>query len=63
MKEAKKPVSFRLSNTTQTELLSLTNRYDVSQAQVIAVLIHLFCIHDDVSRSEVESVFEAIRMG
>ena len=63
MKEAKKPISFRLSSTTQTELLSLANRYDVSQAQVIAVLVHLFCIHDEVSRSEVETVFEALRMG
>jgi len=63
MKEAKKPVSFRLSNTTQTELLSLANRYDISQAQVIAVLVHLFSIHEEVSRSEAELVFEALRMG
>jgi len=35
----------------------------VSQAQVIAVLVHLFSVHGDVSQSDAEIMLDAMRMG
>ena len=62
MKEAKKPVSFRLSSATQKQLLTLSSRYDVSQAQLLTVLIHLFSVHGEVAQADAEAMLDALAM-
>jgi hypothetical protein len=38
---AKRPISFRLSETTIKDLKRLSDRWHISQADVIALLIHV----------------------
>ena len=59
--KAKQSVTVRLSAETVSELKSLTKRHDLSQAQVISILIHAFNVGADYE--EVEKWFEIARMG
>jgi len=63
IKEAKKSVSFRLSGTTLRELAELAKRYQISQAQVITVLLHYFYANDDMDNDILYEWFEIARMG
>jgi len=47
MKKPKKAVSVRLSETIIEELATLAKRFKVSQADVIAVLVHFACVGGD----------------
>ena len=51
-KVAKEVVSLRLTRETKDDLKSLANRYNVSQAQIITVLTHLFRVYDEVPTDE-----------
>ncbi len=44
----KKPVTFRLSDVTIKELADLAKRNQVSQAEVIAVIVHLIYTGEDI---------------
>ncbi len=48
MSTAKKSSTFRLSDTTTKELESLAKKYQVSQAEVIAIVIHLVYTGEDI---------------
>ena len=61
MKEAKMSVSFRLSSSTLKELAELAKRHQVSKAQVVAVLVHLFYIGGDMD--SVDDWFDVARLG
>jgi hypothetical protein len=52
MKSPKKPITFRLSETTLRELTDIAKRQGVSQADVITVLVHLFSIGGDTDDAE-----------
>jgi len=63
MKESKKSVSFRLSDTTVKELADLAMRYKVSQAQVITVLVHQFYANGDMGDGDsIDEWFNVVRM-
>jgi hypothetical protein len=61
MKTPKKTASFRLSETTIKELATLAKRYNVSQADVIAVITHCFYMGWDME--EWDNYFEIARLG
>ena len=63
MKAPKTPISFRLNDVTKQELKSLANRYDVTQAQIITVLVHLFHVHEEVQLPDAEALFNGMSMG
>jgi predicted DNA-binding protein len=60
MKESKKSVSFRLSTATLEELAYLAKQHQVSQAQVLAVLVHLVYIGGDMD--SLEDWFDVAKM-
>jgi len=58
MKTLKKAASFRLSETTIKELSALAKRYNVTQADIIAVLTH--CFYAGIDIEEWDSYFEVV---
>ena len=63
MKSVKKPISFRLPDATLAELSSLAGKYGVSKAQVLAVLVHLFSVHEDVLLDDARAMFDTMKLG
>ena len=61
MKAPKKPVTFRLSDTTRKELENLAKRYQVSQADVIAIVIHAHTVGWELD--DIDDYFDAARLG
>jgi hypothetical protein len=57
---AKKAVTFRLSEITVNELNALAKRYKVSQADVIAIIIH--AIYAGLDLEQLDEYFEVARM-
>ena len=60
MKESKKPVSFKLSETTIKELKIISDNEKVSQADVISILVHLYNITGEAKN--VKEWFEIARL-
>jgi len=60
MKDIKKPVALRLSETTIKELESISKREGVSQANVVSILVHLYYTSGDIDA--VEEWFNIARM-
>jgi hypothetical protein len=60
MKTAKKPMTFRLTETTRNELAGLAKRQRVSQADVIAILVHAVCVGWEFE--DLDEYFEAARL-
>lgn len=58
--EQKKQVSFRLSETTVKELAEISKRQNVSQADVITVLAHLYYTSGDIEN--IDDWFDIARM-
>lgn len=56
----KKSVGFRLSDTTIKELTELAKRQNVSQADVITVLVHLYYTSGDIEN--IDDWFDIARM-
>ena len=56
----KKPVALRLSEKTIKELDTLTKRYKVSQADVVAVLIHCVAQHGEIVEERLEEFFAIV---
>ena len=50
--ETKKAVSFRFSEATIKELARLTDRYGISQSNLLAILIHFACYGEDMEQLE-----------
>ena len=63
MKDVKKSITLRLGEAQKNQLNALAKRYEVSQAQIVAVLIHLFSIHGDVTQADAETMLDAIKLG
>ena len=61
MKPPKKPIAFRLSESTIKELSELAKRQGVSQADVVAVLVHLYYIGGDF-QDDLDEWFNIARM-
>jgi len=61
MKTPKKAVSLRLSETTIKELSEIARRQNISQADVIAVLVHYFYIGGDLDN--LDEWFDIARLG
>jgi len=51
-KEPKKTVSFRFGEDTVRELNQLTKRYKLSQANLLAILIHFASVGEDMDQLE-----------
>ena len=51
-KEPKKTVSFRFGEDTIRELNQLTKRYKISQANLLAILIHFANVGEDMEQLE-----------
>ena len=51
-KEPKKTVSFRFGEDTIKELDQLTKRYKISQAGLLAILIHFASVGEDMDQLE-----------
>ena len=51
-KEPKKTVSFRFGEDTIKELDQLTKRYKISQANLLAILIHFASVGEDMEQLE-----------
>jgi len=51
-KEPKKTVSFRFGEDTIKELDQLTKRYKISQANLLAILIHFASVGEDMDQLE-----------
>jgi len=60
MKAPKKQVNFRLSESTIRELTEVAKRQKVSQADVIAVLVHLYYANGDIEN--IDDWFDIARM-
>ena len=60
MREPKKAISVRLNETTIRELNNLCNTKKLTQAAVIAVLIH--AAYDSWETEEIENAFEVARI-
>lgn len=60
MATAKKQVSFRLSDETIKELTSIAEQKNVSQAEVITILTHLYYTSSDIDNAD--EWFNIIRM-
>ena len=58
----KKTTSLRLSETTITELNNLANRFKVSQADVVAVLVHCFYTSDELDAEKIEEWFDIVKL-
>jgi len=61
MKTPKKAVSLRLSETTIKELADIAKRHNVSQADVVAVLVHCFYTGGDMD--SIDEWFDIARIG
>ena len=61
MKAPKKSVTFRLSETTRKELENLAKKHQVSQADVIAILIHAHTVGWELD--DLDNYFDAARLG
>ena len=59
---AKKTVGFRLSDTTIRELTETANRHKVSQADVIAVLVHCYYAFGDIDEEKLSEWFDIARL-
>lgn len=59
---AKKSVTFRLSETTIKELESLAKREKISQADVLAVIVHCVYAFGDVEDERLAEWFEIARI-
>jgi len=59
-KEPKKTVSFRFGDDTIKELNQLTKRYKISQANLLAILIHFADIGED--RDQLESWLDIAKL-
>ena len=57
---AKKSVGLRLSETTIRELESLAKKYNVSQADVIAVLVRCAYQNGNIDEEELAELFEIV---
>ena len=53
----KKPVCFRLSETTIKELNDIAKRHRVSNTDVISLLVHCFYTNDDLNSDTIEEWF------
>ena len=51
-KEPKKTVSFRFGEDTIRELNQLTKQHKISQANLLAILIHFACVGEDIEQLE-----------
>ena len=51
-KEPKKTVSFRFGEDTIRELNQLTKRYQISQANLLAILVHFANVGQDMEQLE-----------
>ena len=51
-KEPKKTVSFRFGEDTINELNLLTKRYKISQANLLAILVHFANVGEDMEQLE-----------
>ena len=61
MKSPKKAATFRLSETTINELADLAKRHGVSQADVIAVLVH--CLYVGGDMDSIDEWFDVAKLG
>jgi len=57
---AKKPVGLRLSESTIKELESLAKKFNVSQSDVVAVLIRCVYQSGNVDEHELDELFEIV---
>jgi predicted DNA-binding protein len=57
---AKKQMTFRLSQNTTKELEALAKRYNVSQAEVIAVIVHLVYTGEDID--SLDTWFDIVKL-
>ena len=60
--EKKRTASFRLSETTHKELESLAKRHSISQADVIAVLVHCAHSYGDLEEERLDEWFEIAKL-
>jgi hypothetical protein len=60
MKQPKKPVAFRLSETTIKQLTEISGRQKVSQADVISILVHLYYMFDTIEN--IDEWFDVARI-
>ena len=60
--ETKRTASFRLSQTTLKELESLAKRNGISQADVIAVVVHCVYAYGDVDADRLSDWFEIAKL-
>ena len=56
----KKSVGLRLTEATAKELESLAKKYNVSQAGVVAVLVHCVFLHGAADAEKLEEIFEIV---
>ena len=61
MKSPKKAMSFRLSETTIKEISAIAKKQSVSQADVVAVLVH--CFYAGLDAEEWDTYFDIVRLG
>jgi predicted DNA binding CopG/RHH family protein len=61
MKKPKKAVNMRLSETTIKELAELAKKHGVSQADVVAVLVHCHYVGGDMDN--LDEWFEVKKLG
>ena len=62
MGTVKKAIGFRLSETTIKELTSIAANKKVSQADVIAVLVHCYYLNDDIDSETIDQWFDIARI-
>ena len=60
--ETKRTASFRLSQTTLKELEALAKRYGISQADVIAVIVHCVYAFGDIEEDRLNEWFEIAKL-
>jgi len=58
----KRTASFRLSETTLKELGAVARRHSISQADVIAVVVHCVYISGEVEEEQLNEFFEIARI-
>jgi hypothetical protein len=60
MKPPKKAITLRLSDKTTQELASLAKNKNLSQADVISVLVH--CAYQDLDWDDLDQYFDIARL-
>ena len=60
--ERKRTASFRLSETTHRELENLAKKNNISQADVIAVLIHCVYLSGEIREEKLNEWFEIVKL-